>query len=119
MMRDLIFSSKAQEGDLILTMREEVSDAMAALRQFLYDNVYRSERVHAEFVKAKKIMSELFAHLLEDDTLLTLELEKMGIAGAPCDARSRKRVVCDLVASMTDRHALDLYAKIFFPTPTV
>jgi dGTPase len=119
MMRDLIFSSKALEGELVLTMSNEVSDAMAALRKFLYDNVYRSERVHTEFVKAKKIMSELFAHFMEDDALLDVELDKMGIAGSHHDASSRKRVVCDFVASMTDRYALNLYAKIFFPTPTV
>jgi dGTPase len=119
MMRDLIFSSKAHEGELILTMSEEVSDAMAVLREFLYDNVYRSERVHTEFVKAKKIMSELFAHFLENDALLDAELEKMAIAGPCHDASSRKRLVCDLVASMTDRYALNLYAKLFFPTPTV
>jgi dGTPase len=119
MMRDLIFSSKAHEGELVLTISEEVSDAMAVLREFLYDNVYRSERVHTEFVKAKKIMSELFAHFLENDALLDVEIEKMGIAGCPNDAPSKKRLVCDVVASMTDRYAMDLYAKIFFPTPTV
>lgn len=30
---------------------------------------------------------------------------------------SRERVVCDLIASITDRYALNLYEKIFFPFP--
>ncbi len=30
-----------------------------------------------------------------------------------------ERVVCDLISSMTDRYALNLYAAIFFPSPFV
>jgi len=31
---------------------------------------------------------------------------------------SKERLVCDLLACMTDRYALSLYARIFFPSPT-
>ena len=31
----------------------------------------------------------------------------------------RERVVCDLIASMTDRYALDCFAQTFFPSPQV
>ena len=31
----------------------------------------------------------------------------------------RKRIVCDLIASTTDRYALNLYQRIFFPFPVV
>jgi len=27
--------------------------------------------------------------------------------------------VCDLLASMTDRYAMSLYKRIFFPSPTI
>ncbi|NNK83998.1 MAG: deoxyguanosinetriphosphate triphosphohydrolase, partial [Desulfobacterales bacterium] len=57
MIRDLIFSSVEKDGELQLRMSDEVFSAMTTLRQFLYDNVYRSVRVHNEFVKAKKILS--------------------------------------------------------------
>jgi dGTPase len=29
----------------------------------------------------------------------------------------RKRLVCDFIASMTDRYAMNLYAHLFFPSP--
>ncbi|MEE4599694.1 MAG: hypothetical protein V2J65_00300 [Desulfobacteraceae bacterium] len=29
------------------------------------------------------------------------------------------RTVCDFIASMTDRYAMNLYRKIFFPSPLV
>ncbi len=115
MMTDLIEQSKPLNGELVLTMSEEVSSAMADLRQFLYDNVYRSPVVHNEFIKAKKIMSELFHHFLEDEDALTAELEKMQMPGLDRSDGSRERKVCDLLACMTDRYALSLYARIFFP----
>ena len=31
----------------------------------------------------------------------------------------RERVVCDFIASITDRYALALYEKLFFPSPMV
>lgn len=119
MIRDLVFSSRAKDGELQLDMSAEVFDAMCTLREFLYDNVYRSERVHREFIKAKKILSELYAYLLENLSVLKAELARMGIAGCLDNGESREQVVCDFIASITDRYALDLYRKIFFPSPTV
>lgn len=119
MMRDLIFSSKATDGELKLRMSQDVSEAMAELRKFLYYNVYRSDTVHQEFFKAKKILSELFTYFLDHPQKLFNELEKMGMAGCIRQSRSRPRLVCDFLASITDRYALALYARTFFPNPTV
>lgn len=119
MMRDLIFSSKAVDGDLNLKMSRDVSKAMAELRTFLYHNVYRSETVHKEFTKAKKILSELFAYFLDHPEFLYDELERMQMAGCIRKGQAQPRLVCDLLASMTDRYALAVYSRIFFPNPTV
>jgi len=119
MIRDLIFSSRAVEGELRLDMSEEVFGAMTTLRAFLYENVYRSVQVHREFVKAKKILSELYAYLMDNERVLEKELTRMGIAGCLSNGSPREQVVCDFIASITDRHALGLYQKIFFPSPTV
>ena len=119
MIRDLIFSSRAVEGELRLDMSEAVFGAMTTLRAFLYDNVYRSVQVHREFVKAKKILSELYTYLMENERVLEKELTRMGIAGCLSNGSPREQVVCDFIASITDRHALGLYQKIFFPSPTV
>jgi dGTPase len=100
-------------------MSDEVFDAMTTLRTFLYENVYRSEKVHREFVKAKKILSELYAYLIENDEVFERELTRIGIVGCLSNGEPRDQVVCDFIASITDRYALNLYEKIFFPSPTV
>ncbi|MBR9984289.1 MAG: deoxyguanosinetriphosphate triphosphohydrolase [Desulfosarcina sp.] len=119
MIRDLIFSSRAVDGELMLDMSEEVFGAMTTLRAFLYENVYRSVKVHREFVKAKKILAELYAFLMDNEHILEKELTRMGIAGCLSNGSPREQVVCDFIASITDRHALGLYKRIFFPSPTV
>lgn len=117
MMNDLITHSRPVEGQLVLNMSDRVFGAMGDLREFLYENVYRSPRVHNEFIKAKKIMSELFTHFLEDEALLSQELEKMRLPAIGANGASRERLVCDLLACMTDRYALSVYARTFFPSP--
>ncbi|MGD9332520.1 MAG: deoxyguanosinetriphosphate triphosphohydrolase [Desulfobacterales bacterium] len=119
MIRDLIASSRATKDGLVLQMSAPINEAMQALRHFLYENVYRSERVHREFVKAKKILSDLYAHFLGNDADLHKELRTLEMHGCHSHAPQRERLVCDLLASMTDRYAMNLYRRIFFPSPTV
>lgn len=119
MINDLIFDSKRNNGKLQLSMSDPVYETMISLREFLYDNVYRSPQVHNEFVKANKIVSELYNHFLNDKDDLKEELDIMEMSGCAHNNQSRERTVCDLIASMTDRYALDLYTKIFFPSPFV
>jgi dGTPase len=118
MMNDLVISSRLEDGEMRLALSPEVTDAMTKLRQFLYDNVYRSDHVHRQFVKAKKILSELYHYLLENGDVFAKELKKMEMGPFP-PGTTPERQVCDFVASMTDRYALNLYEDIFFPTPLV
>jgi dGTPase len=119
MIRALITSSQTTAEELQLKIDDEVYSAMTALRQFLYENVYRSPRVHQDFEKAKKMLSELYAYFLENEEGLHQQLMKMQMLGSNHDRQPRERTVCDLIASMTDRYAINLYQKIFFPSPVV
>ena len=119
MIKDLVYSTYAHEGKLQLNMSDEVYSAMTLLRKFLYENVYRSPRVHHEFVKAKKILSELYACFLKNKKMLKKELQAMDMSECGHSSPSEERVVCDFIASMTDRYALELYQKVFFPSPLV
>ncbi|MCG6909657.1 MAG: deoxyguanosinetriphosphate triphosphohydrolase [Deltaproteobacteria bacterium] len=119
MINDLVFSSRVEGNELVLGMSDEVFGAMTILRQFLYENVYRSPLVHNEFIKAKKILSELYAYFLDHDDMLESELAAMEMGGIYRNGGTRERVVCDFIASMTDRYAMALYERLFFPMPQV
>ena len=117
MIKDLVYSTHVRDGELILQMSDEIYDSMTELRHFLYENVYRAPQVHNEFMKAKKILSELYTYFLNNDDMLQKKLKDMGMSECNHNKQSKERLVCDFIASMTDRYALTLYEKIFFPSP--
>lgn len=119
MIRDLIFSSRVIEDRLELAFSDEVFAAMGLLRQFLYENVYRSSRVHAEFIKAKKMISEIYTYFLNNPDQLREKMKGMEMSAAYFETAPVERIICDYIASMTDRYVLRLYNEIFVPTPLV
>lgn len=79
------------------------------LRRFLMENLYKHYRVIRMSIKAKRFIQELFKVYTSDPEQLPIEthrkIPKEGV----------KRVVCDYIAGMTDRYALDEYKKLFNP----
>ena len=109
MVKSLVYATlKADDGGLHL--EEEVAQAMEKLRDFLFERVYEAEIVRQEFLKAKKILKELYLYFLENP--LPWEKDSIYPPGT-----SKERKVCDFLAGMTDRYALSLYEKLFMPKP--
>ena len=119
MIEQLVYNSGPRDGKFILDMGTDTFHAMTILRKFLYDKVYRSPAVHNEFLKAKKVIIGLYEYFLNHPDTLQRELEKMEMAPWDPSRNPLKRSVCDLIASMTDRYALGLYSKLFFPKSLV
>jgi dGTPase len=117
MIEQLVYNSDTENGKFILSMGKETFHAMTILRKFLYDKVYRSPVVHNEFLKAKRVIIELYNYLLNHPETLQQELEKMEMAPWNFSENLLKRSVCDVIASMTDRYALSLYSRLFSPNP--
>ena len=109
MVKDLIINTTASGGNQ-LTMSTPVLSSITELRAFLYENVYQIHRVHDDFIKSMKILRELYEYFLEHDD----HWEELIVYDADTP---RHRKVCDFLAGMTDRYALDLYMEIFFPKP--
>ena len=61
-------------------------------------------------VKADRILSELFALYLDEPAILPKHVL------LNVDDKEIKRVICDYIAGMTDRYAIDEYKKLFDPT---
>ena len=109
MIQGVIASTRPVGERLVFGMEPEIGQAMQALRSFLFHNVYRSEQVHAEFLKASKILRELFTYYHEHREVFVRQIN--GFAASA----SHSRRVCDFLASMTDRYAQNLYQQIFLP----
>jgi dGTPase len=112
MVKDVMHTTySSQENGPSLSMSPRVLKAMMRLRDFLYDRVYDSEVVHGDFVKASKILVELYVKFTKNADLLLKEMDRDELYDT-VDA-----CACDYLAGMTDRYAFDLYEKMFLPRP--
>lgn len=119
MVRDLIVETLAAD-DGGLHISEQVLEAITDLRTFLFDNVYRYYQVHNEFSKAQHIIRDLYNYFLDNGLVRRSGsdiISSVENGEAWPDEKTAHRRVCDFIAGMTDRYALDLYEQIFLPKP--
>jgi dGTPase len=83
---------------------------LLGLKAFLFRHMYRHPRVMQVMSNAQKALADLFGAFMAEPSLLPEEwtLE----CGKPGDARTA-RAVCDYIAGMTDRFALQEYKRLF------
>lgn len=79
------------------------------LKRFLYKNLYRHYKVERMRIKAERFLTMLFGNYLQNPTLLPSSYQEK------YEQYGRERVVCDYIAGMTDRYALDEYKRLFDP----
>ncbi len=107
MVRDLIFESLKNDLNE-LKLSDIKLKAVYGLREFLYEKVYESVTMINEFSKAKKILQALYEYYLDNVEKIFIDI--------PQDRKAnRHRIVCDFIASMTDRFAIMSYEEIFMP----
>ncbi len=98
----------------VVAFSQATNAACDELRFFLFSWVYRNERVSRIMTDAQRIVSELFARYMTDEDALPREwLERSG----PRDEKSRARQVCNFIAGMTDRFAVNEHRALFDDTP--
>jgi len=86
-------------------------EAAMRLRRFLDREVYNGAEVHDDFVKASKVIRELYAYYTASPEAFARE------TGKGFGEEGPHRLVCDFISGMTDRYAFKAYEKIFLPQP--
>ncbi len=110
MVNDILLASTAG-AEVAVCLSPAVLEGVAALRDWLYCNVYRTASVEADFAKASRVLRELFNYFLENPAELIA-------CGAAPDAETLPEVAtADFLAGMTDRYAMNLYQKLLLPQP--
>ena len=94
----------------VLSMHQEVSDAMDALRTFMFERVYTNPVAKGEEAKAKDIMRKLFDYYYSHPDKLPADFIPQ------LDFDGISRTICDYIAGMTDKYAIYTYSEIFIPT---
>ncbi|KAA5801600.1 deoxyguanosinetriphosphate triphosphohydrolase [Alkalicaulis satelles] len=94
----------------VVAFSESMTEQLAAVRRFLYANLYLHYKVKRMKEKGKRVVRELFTAFLGDPQLLPTPWQ------ASCDGASGQataRTVCDYIAGMTDRYAVEEHRKLF------
>ena len=102
MVMDIVQNSFGKDK---ICMSEETFYHIDKLRTWMFDNVYSNEVAKKEEGKVKGIIYGLFNHY---EALLKKELPNQ-------NEEEIRRTVCDYIAGMTDRYAVQKYKEIFVP----
>jgi dGTPase len=89
------------------------SDEMQArnrqLKDFLFKNLYNHPRVVRMHAKAEKVLTDIFMAYANTPAMLPYDFQSL------VEERGLYRTVCDYLAGMTDRYAIQEYEKLFDP----
>ncbi len=93
----------------VVAFSPAMADAHLAIKDYLMAHMYRHWRVNRMSRKARMVTEELFRVLHGDPSLLPDDWRSR--SGAPGSARAAV-TVCDYVAGMTDRFAMDEHRRL-------
>jgi dGTPase len=93
----------------VVSFSEEMHQRNRQLKDFLYSHLYRHHRVVRMAVKAERIINDLFRAYLLEPAILPEHVQDL------TKERGLERNICDYIAGMTDRFAVEEYQKLFDP----
>ena len=103
---DAIETSR-EAGDIRLS--PQVEKALADLRSFMFERVYRNPVAKGEEVKAKDMLRRLYEYYYKHPEAIPADFQpQLSFDGM-------ERTICDYIAGMTDNYAVDKYTELFIP----
>jgi dGTPase len=97
-------------GHALVGFSRDMAEDLGALRAFLMERMYRHWRVNRTRSQARRMLAEMFQLFMAEPDVLPAE---WGARAAERDEAGRARVVCDYIAGMTDRFAIEEHRKLF------
>src|SRR5204862_6149591 len=97
-------------GRPVVAFSPDMAEDLAQLRQFLHARMYRHYRLNRIRSQARRILAEMFQLFMQEPGVLPTEWSSR-LEGR--DEIGRARVICDYVAGMTDRFAIEEHRKLF------
>jgi dGTPase len=97
-------------GHALVAFSRDMVEDLGALRAFLMERMYRHWRVNRTRSQARRMLGEMFQLFMAEPDVLPAE---WGTRAAERDETGRARVVCDYIAGMTDRFAIEEHKKLF------
>lgn len=106
LVKSVIKETKKKDYEMI-TMEDDVLNALEELRRFLIERVYFHPFVLREVEKAEKILRDLFNFYIEHEELISSSWTR--------DEDPIYVKVTDYISGMTDRYAIKKFTELFIP----
>ena len=111
-MHNVVGSKQVMEADqATVSFSRRMNDLKAQLDVFLYNKFYTHYKIMRMQYKADRLLSDLFTEYAHRPFQLPPGVQRRIEKGQDC----LERIVCDYIAGMTDRFALNEHRKLFLP----
>jgi dGTPase len=97
-------------GHALVSFSRDMAEDLGELRKFLMERMYRHYRVNRTRSQAKRLLADMFKLFMAEPDTLPTEWQERAMAR---DETGRARVVCDYIAGMTDRFAIEEHRRLF------
>lgn len=89
----------------------EMQTLNAELKSYLFTHFYRHYRVVRMAAKAERLLRDLFNAYIEQPLQLSQEIQQR----VQTSSEGLQRVICDYIAGMTDRYAIQEHKRLYDP----
>ena len=86
-----------------------MQSAFDRLHQFMFDEVYLKDHAKSEMQKIPQFIGALYKHFTKNPDDTPKEMQDIA------KRFSVERAVCDYIAGMTDKYAVEKYESLFVP----
>lgn len=93
----------------VVALSPQRQKALAQLREFMFEAVYRNPVAKGEESRAQGMLAQLFEYYIAHLDKLPADYYAIAQSETP------ERAVCDYIAGMTDKYAVEQYAAAFIP----
>jgi dGTPase len=94
----------------VVAFSEDMLETLAVLRRHLFAHMYTHYKVNRMMSQAGRVMRDLFDLYLGDPGVLPTDVQ---LKMQDLDEKARARVICDYIAGMTDRYAVEEHRRLF------
>jgi len=94
----------------LVAFSRDMAEDLSALRAFLMEKMYRHWKVNRTRSQARRMLAEMFQLFLAEPDVLPAEWY---VRTQGRDEAGQARVICDYIAGMTDRYAIEEHRKLF------
>jgi len=97
-------------GRPVVGFSDDMREWDAALKKFLFENMYRHYKLNRMTSKARRVVKDLFSLLIREPECLPTEW-RAKVDGPETQATAQH--LCDFIAGMTDRYAGEEHRRLF------